>query len=117
MPASLRNTVIVGTEAAPIALGANASATDVFTWTHNAGTKAIKVEILDAVTRQASGTSNIAVGVSLVGKVVNVTTNSTTVLAITNQSTIAQDVILEVTFERDSAQVGAAVPASAGVLS
>lgn len=117
MPASLHDTVLVGTEALPIALGANASATDVFTWTHNAGRKAVKVLVLDAVTRQPAATNNIAPGVTLVGKCVNVTTNSTTVLAITNQSTIAQDVILEVTFERDSASLGAAVLASAGVLS
>ncbi len=116
MAQNFRYVTIVGVEATPIALGANGSASDVWTWTHNLGYKAQKVEILDAVTRQPVAANQQVVGVLLIGLTVSVITNSTTVLAIQNQSTIAQNVILEITWDYLTAQIGAPILASVGTL-
>lgn len=107
----------VGTEAAPIALGANGSATDVWTWTHNKGVKALKLEILDAVSRQVISSSTIAPGVTAVGKIVIATQASVNAITLTNQSTIAQDCILRATWQDLSAEVIVPLAASVGVLS
>ena len=106
----------VGTEAAPIALGAAASATDVWTWTHNQGRKAIMIEVLDAVSRQPIAPGDQVAGVLLVGKAVIATQTTANIITLTNQSTIAQDCILRVTWSDVSAAVAgplAALEASA----
>jgi hypothetical protein len=117
MAAPLNAITYVGDETTPIALGANASATDVWTWTHSQGRKAIKLEVLDATSRQVVGPATIAPGVTAVGLIVIATQTTADIITLTNQSTIAQDVILRVTWEDPSASVGAPVLASVGVLS
>jgi hypothetical protein len=51
MPANRFGVQTVGTEAAPLVLGAGGSPTDVATWVHNRGFKASKVTLLNAVNR------------------------------------------------------------------
>lgn len=107
----------VGTESSPIALGANGGASDIWTWAHNQGKKAVKLEVLDAVSRQVVGPATIAPGVTAVGKIVIATQADVNTITLTNQSTVAQDVILRVTWEDESAAVGAPLAASVGTLS
>lgn len=107
----------VGTEAAPIALGANASATDVWTWTHNNGAKALKIEILDAVSRQVVGSATTVPGVAAVGKIAIATQTTANIIVLTNQSTVAQDCILRATWQDQSAEVIVPLAATVGVLS
>lgn len=106
----------VGTEAAPIALGANGGASDVWTWAHANGRKAVKLEVLDATSRQVIGPATIAPGVTAVGKIVEATQATANTITLTNQSTIAQNVILRVTWDDGSALVGAPLAASVGTL-
>ena len=42
----------VGTDDTPIALGASGGATDVWTWNHNKGKRAVKIDCLRAYDRQ-----------------------------------------------------------------
>lgn len=107
----------VGTESSPIALGANGGGTDLWTWTHNNGTKALKLEVLDAVSRQVIAPADIAPGVTLVGKNVIATQASANAITLTNQSTAAIDVILRVTWQDLSQEVIIPLAASVGVLS
>lgn len=107
----------VGTEASPIALGANASGTDLWTWAHNQGRKAVKLEVLDATSRQVVGPATIAPGVTAVGQSVIATQATANTITLTNQSTLAQNVILRVTWDDGSTLVGAPIAASVGTLS
>jgi hypothetical protein len=114
MAQPLNDLVIVGTEAAPIALGALASATDLWTWTHSKGAKAVKIEVLDATSRQVLGPAEDAAP-SL--KAVIATQASTSIITLQNQSTVAVNVILRATWEDLSQSIGKAELASVGVLS
>lgn len=106
----------VGTEASPIALGANGSASDVWTWAHNQGQKAVMLQVLDATSRQVVGPATIAPGVTAVGQIVIATQATANTITLTNQSTVAQNVILRVTWDDGSALVGAPLAASVGTL-
>lgn len=107
----------VATDAIPISLGANGSATDLWTWTHNNGRRAVKIEVLEAVGRGLIAASSVAVGGTLVGKAVIVTQASVNAMAIQNQSTAAIDVVLRVTWEEQSSTLMAPAAGSVGVLS
>lgn len=114
MSQPLNDLVVVGSESAPIALGIAGGATDVWTWTHGKGQKAVKIEVTDAVSRQVIGPSDSAAPTL---KAVLVDQPSANQIVVTNQSTVAIGIILLVTWEDLSQSKGKAELASVGVLS
>lgn len=107
----------VGTDTAPISLGANGGATDLWTWTHNNGRRAVHLEVFEAGGRGPIAASSVAVGVACVGKAVRTTQPSVDVLTLQNQSTAPVAVILRVTWEEASAGTMSVLASTVGVLS
>jgi len=111
------STVEIGTDAAPIALGNNGGATDVGTWTHNLGQRAVKVEALYATSR-APVQHDEAGLVAAAAQTVQIAQPSVNAITVTNLSNNSgKNIILRVTFEHLSAGEADGVPATAVVLS
>jgi len=112
--AALGYTQYVGTEAAPIVMTATAGVGDVWTWDHNNGAKAVRVEVLNASSRQPIGPSDQAAPTAAAIVVTQPTVNQ---MVVTNQSTLAVNVIVRVTWQDLSTEVFAPLAASVGTLS
>ena len=96
----------VGTEASPIALGATGGASDVWTWAHNKGSKALKIEILLAASRQEIASASVVA-----------TQPSVNSIVLTNTSGGALSCIARIVWEDLSESVIQPLAASVGVLS
>lgn len=114
MAQPLNDLVTVGSEPAPIALGAAGGPSDLWTWTHGRGQKAVKIEVTDSTSRQVLGPADSAAPTL---KAVLVDQPSTSIITVLNQSTAVISIILLVTWEDLSQSKGKAELASVGVLS
>lgn len=102
----VEGTQIVGTDALPIALGATGSATDVGTWTHNRGRRAVMVQVVSATDRAPVTPASVVVTQPTVNSIV-----------LTNTTGGGLNVLAIVTWSVPSAGLDAPVAASAVVLS
>ena len=96
----------VGTQADPIALGATGGATDVGTWTHGNGQKAIAINVYDSTN-----------GAPILDADITVTQPDADSIVFTNTTAGALNAIAIVTWEVPSPGATGIVPESAVVLS
>lgn len=96
---------------AVINLGAFASGTQTATITHNNGAVAEKVEVLDAATGQPIGSAQSAPPVVGYPACI-VTSNTASVVAVQNQSSLAKSVVIRMTVKTPSSALGAQLPAA-----
>jgi hypothetical protein len=99
-------TVVIGTPATPVALGATGGGTDVGTLSHGLGKKALKIEVVDDTN-----------GALIPDADVTVTQPDNDTIVLTNTTMGALNVIAIATFEIGSPQFAAQVPAGDVVLS
>jgi hypothetical protein len=99
-------TVIVGSQATPIPLGATGGGTDVGTYTHGEGKKALSVKAVDPVN-----------GVAYLDAIITITQPDDDTIVATNTTGGALNAILIAEFEISTPQLSAEVAAAAVVLS
>lgn len=98
-------TVILGTQAAPLALGATGGASDVGTYTHGLGKKALRISVVDPVN-----------GVAIADADITVTQPDADTIVFTNTTMGALDAIAIIDFDIATPQLSGKVPASDVVL-
>ena len=99
-------TVIVGSQATPIALGATGGATDVGTYTHNLGKKALRAQFVDEVN-----------GVPYLNASITITQPDADSVVVTNTTAGVLNGILILDFEISTPQLSDEVAAASVVLS
>jgi len=105
MAEAISGTQIVGSQATPIALGATGGASDVGTWTHGRGQKALRVTVVDATN-----------GALIPDASVTVTQPDANTIVLTNTTAGTLNVVAIVDWEIGTPQNAGEIPASAVVL-
>lgn len=101
-----KGTIVIGTPSTPVALGATGSATDVGTYSHGLGKKALKISVVDDVN-----------GAQIPDADITVTQPDADTIVVTNTTMGALNAVVIAEFEIGTPQFAAQVPASAVVLS
>jgi hypothetical protein len=101
-----KGTVVIGTPSTPIALGATGGGTDVGTYSHNLGKKALKISVVDDVN-----------GAAIPNATITITQPDADTIVATNTTAGALNAVIIAEFEIGTPQFASQVDAGDVVLS